>query len=170
MARIIVALGANLAEPTTAVHLGWRCVVQALGLQSDKLSSVYRSRAAEGAQGPDFANAVGVGQTALSPHGVLTALHDVEARFGRDRQREGHHGNRPLDLDLIDYDGQRHDDSKLMLPHPALARRDFVLIPLMEVAPTFIDVRTGRSARELTNELTEHHLLDKDETIGTNHG
>ncbi len=159
MARIIIALGSNLAAPPATVSLGWKHVVEALQLQAPRLSRIHTSTAAEQATGPDFANAVGLGDTSIAPRQVLACLHRIERGFGRDRVREGRHGNRPLDLDLIDYDGQRMDSPELMLPHPALSRRDFVLVPLLEVAPEFVDARSGRLAKRLLQDVVDHHIV-----------
>jgi 2-amino-4-hydroxy-6-hydroxymethyldihydropteridine diphosphokinase len=159
VARIIIALGSNLADPPANVSLGWQRVVEALELQAPRLSRIHISTAAEQADGPDFANAVGLGDTSVAPRQVLACLHRIERRFGRDRGREGKHGNRPLDLDLIDYDGQRMDSPELMLPHPALSRRDFVLAPLLEVAPEFVDARSGQPAKRLLQDVDNNHLV-----------
>ena len=163
MARIIIALGSNLADPPAAVTKGWDRVVDVLDLRQPRISRIHISTAAEQSVGPDFANAVGLGETSLGPRQALACLHRIETGFGRDRVREGKHGDRPLDLDLIDYDGKRMDEPKLMLPHPALARRDFVLVPLLEIAPEFIDARSGQSARQLVEDLADHHLVSTHE-------
>ncbi len=98
---------------------------------------------------------MGVGEQELEPFEVLTVLQSIERAFGRDRGREGFHGARSLDLDLIDWQGVRLDHPDLELPHPRLQRRRFVLEPLEEVAPHFVDVRTGKSVRQLKAELEE---------------
>lgn len=161
MQRVIIALGSNLADPLEAVRLGWRCAAFSLALEGGRLSRILRTLPAEDARGPSFANAVGVGYTNCDPLQVLAALQRVERSFGRDRSREGHHGSRPLDLDLIDYGGQVLDLPSLVLPHPRLAARDFVLVPLSEVARDFTDARTGLTVTDLLRAIasTQRHVV-----------
>lgn len=149
MARAVIALGSNLADPPAAVMLGWRSVCTMAGLVDAKLSRLHASAPAEGADGDTFCNAVGVGECALSARDLLAVLQRIELAFGRDRAREGFHGARPLDLDLIDLGGLQLDDRDLQLPHPRLDQRSFVLAPLAEVAPDFVDTRSGRRLAEL---------------------
>jgi 2-amino-4-hydroxy-6-hydroxymethyldihydropteridine diphosphokinase len=153
MPRAIIALGSNLADPPAAVLLGWQAACTMAGLRQPMLSRLHQSAPAEGATGGPFTNAVGVGECALSARALLDVLQQVERAFGRDRQREGFHGARPLDLDLIDLGGQRLDAPELTLPHPRLAQRAFVLEPLREVAPDFVDARSGRSVIALCRAL-----------------
>ena len=145
MARVLIALGSNLGDAERHVRAGWRAVTGLLALRDPSLSQLFCSEPAEGVRGGRFVNAVGAGQTSLSPHAVLAFLLTIERSFGRDRKREGSARARSLDLDLLDWQGLRLDDPDLQLPHPRLAQRDFVLLPLAEVAPKFVDVRSGQS-------------------------
>lgn len=130
-----IALGSNLAAPHAAVRRGWDAVVVALALTRPRLSTLLTSAPAEGASGGPFANAVGVGYTTLVPAACLAALQRVERAFGRDRAVEGHHGARPLDLDVLDWNGVRMDTTTLQLPHPRSHDRLFVLEPWAELEP-----------------------------------
>lgn len=149
MARVLIALGSNLGDTERHVREGWRAAVGVLALRNPALSQMFRSRPAEGVSGGPFVNAVGVGQTDLPPHTVLTLLLAIERSLGRDRRREGPSRARALDLDLLDWQGVRIDDAQLQLPHPRLAQRLFVLRPLLDVAPEFVDVRSGLSIDRL---------------------
>lgn len=141
--RWIIALGSNLAGGEAAVRQGWRAAVALLPLQEAQLSSVCFTEPAEGAQGPLFANAVGIGYCDLDPLLGLTVLQRIESAFGRDRATEGFHGARPLDLDVIDVGGRALQHAQLALPHPRWQQRPFVVGPLAEVCPEFLE---GRSA------------------------
>lgn len=153
MKLILIALGANMGTPETALPAAWTDVVAALDLRHSRLSRLVRSRPAEAATGPCFANAVGLGYTSANPAAVLTHLHAIEAEFGRDRQREGHHGPRTLDLDLLAVGELRCEEPTLILPHPRLHQRDFVLVPLLELLPNWVDPRSGLPGRELLSAL-----------------
>lgn len=133
--RVVIALGGNLGAPDALLRAGWADVVAALRLDNPVLSPIFRTPPAEQASGPDFANAVGVGYTRCDAAETLEALLAIERRHGRDRAREGYHGARPLDLDLIDWGGIVHRDARLTLPHPRAHRRAFVLVPLASVVP-----------------------------------
>ncbi len=130
-----IALGSNLGRPREAVQRGWDAAIEMLGLRQPRLSTIIASAPAEGAAGGTFANAVGVGYTALDPHAGLALLQRIERAFGRDRLREGFHGARPLDLDVLDWGGMRIDAPNLQLPHPRSHERWFVLEPWAELEP-----------------------------------
>lgn len=136
--RWLIALGSNVAGGETALRQGWRAAVALLPLHEGRLSSVSLSEPAEGAHGNRFANAVGVGYVDLDPLEGLAVLQRIEKAFGRDRDIEGFHGARPLDLDLIDVDGVALALPRLTLPHPRWKSRAFVLGPLAEVCPEFL--------------------------------
>lgn len=154
---ILIALGANLP---TARHgtpaEGLEAALSALaegGIRPVARSRWYRSAPLPPADGPWFVNGVVRVETTLSPVPLMARLLAVEAAFGRRRSIAG--ASRPLDLDLVDYDGQviRHeaddDGPALILPHPRLAERAFVLAPLVEVAPDWRHPVTGATAASL---------------------
>lgn len=84
---------------------------------------------------PDFYNQVLAVETERSPRALLEACHDVETSLGRDRSKEERWGPRPIDLDILVIEGETIEESDLVVPHPRLAERAFVLVPLAEVAP-----------------------------------
>lgn len=116
-------------------------------------SSLYESLAWPDPSDPPFVNAVAQIESDLRPEALLAALHAVEAGFGRIRARKN--GPRTLDLDLLAYDNERFDgaDGGLVLPHPHIANRAFVLVPLVEIAPDWIEPNSGRSAKDLLKGL-----------------
>ncbi len=96
---------------------------------------------------PRFLNAAAVGRTSLTPRALLETLLRVERDFGRERPCPG--AARTLDLDLILYGDRVIEEVGLSVPHPRFRERRFVLAPLAEVAPDWIDPVTGRSIRDL---------------------
>ena len=148
--RVRIALGSNLGDPPEAVAHGWAAVCSTLSLQAARLSRVIASDPAEGATGGTFANAVGVGYTSLDAHDCLAALLGIERAFGRDRAREGYHGARPLDLDLLDWNGAVMHTPTLHLPHPRSHGRLFVLAPWAELEPNWACAVCGVEVARLT--------------------
>nr|WP_221195606.1 2-amino-4-hydroxy-6-hydroxymethyldihydropteridine diphosphokinase [Luteibacter sp. Sphag1AF] len=92
---------------------------------------------------PDFVNAVVAVTTTLSPDALLARLLDTERQAGRVRDGQAW-GPRTLDLDLLLYEGVARDDPHLTLPHPRMAERAFVLLPLADIAPDLIIPGKGR--------------------------
>jgi 2-amino-4-hydroxy-6-hydroxymethyldihydropteridine diphosphokinase len=84
---------------------------------------------------PPFVNVCIAVDTALAPHALLARVQAVEQALGRDRAHEQRWGPRPIDIDILAYDDITIDEGGLILPHPRLFERAFVLVPLAEIAP-----------------------------------
>ena len=111
-------------------------------------SPVILNKAIGGA-GRDFANAVALVESPLSPEAMLGALKALEREFGRRRGKRW--GERVLDLDLVAWDGDQYTTRTLTIPHPRLASRDFVLGPLAAIAPDW----------RVDGNLSVRHLLSR---------
>lgn len=130
--RAFVGLGANLGEPARAIA---DALVALAGLPDTRVaatSSLYWSAPVD-AVGPDFVNAVAELHTALAPHALLTELQALECVRGR--VRSFRNAPRVLDLDLLVWGEAALNDPRLVLPHPRMHLRAFVLAPLIEIAP-----------------------------------
>lgn len=131
-----IGVGSNLGEPVEQVHLGIRSL-QALPKSIVVLQSgLFRSAPMGPAQQPDFVNCVVAMVTRLEPWDLLSLMHEIEDRQGRDRSAQ-RWGPRTLDLDLLSYSTVIMADEKLTLPHPGIAERNFVLLPWNEIAPHY---------------------------------
>ena len=133
MTLAFVGLGANLGEARATVD---RAIEHLAALPRTCLtarSSLYRSAPVD-ATGPDFINAVVALETSLSPEALLVEMQRIEQGAGRERPYRN--APRTLDLDLLHHGDTRLNSSTLTLPHPRLAERAFVLLPLAEIAPT----------------------------------
>lgn len=133
MIRAFVALGSNLGDSTRTVHEA----IQALATLRDSslvaVSSLIQTKPVGLRNQPDFINAVAAIDTFLPPLVLLDALFDIEAQFGRVRSIKN--APRTLDLDLLLYGETIMNTPTLILPHPRLHERAFVLTPLLEIAP-----------------------------------
>ena len=139
-----IALGSNLDEPATQVAAGFAALAALPESRLRARSSFYRTAPVGYADQPDFINAVGALDTALSPRALLDALLDIELAHGRART----HANAPrtLDLDVLLYGDVQLDEPGLTLPHPRMHERAFVLVPLAEIAPACVIPRRGAVA------------------------
>ena len=132
MALVTIALGANLGEPFATL----RKVVAEIKASSDftdvMVSSFYDTSPVE-SSGPDYVNAVLQAETTLDPKEVLHRLQALENRYGRVRPAGVVNAPRTLDLDVLLYDDLTSDDPELLIPHPRMTGRLFVLVPLADL-------------------------------------
>ncbi|MGE5539093.1 MAG: 2-amino-4-hydroxy-6-hydroxymethyldihydropteridine diphosphokinase [Gemmatimonas sp.] len=153
---IIIGLGANLPSPAGPPERTLRAALAKLdseGIRVISCSRFFASEPVPRSDQPLFVNAVAMLATHLTADAVLARLHAIEAAFGRTRRERNE--ARPLDLDLLDYNGERRAGAAgPLLPHPRLAERAFVLAPLAELAPEWRHPVSGRSAAELLASLT----------------
>lgn len=133
MTRAFVALGSNLADPIKQVREALAALVQLDNVCLVRHSSLYRTVPFGYTDQPDFINAVAELDTGLSPLLLLDALLSLEACFGRIRTFR--YAPRLLDLDLLWYQGVTRTHGRLILPHPCMTEREFVIVPLAEIAP-----------------------------------
>lgn len=134
MSRVFIGLGSNLNDPEQQVR---KAFVELGGLPETALlhhSSLYRSDPVGPQDQPPYINAVAELDTALPPKGLLRLLQTIETGHGRVRGGR-RWGPRPLDLDILLYDNLNLNDPELVIPHPQMAKRNFVLAPLLEIEP-----------------------------------
>jgi len=134
MVPAYVGLGSNLGDPARQVRIALAALASLPGTRLVASSALYRNPPMGPVDQPDFVNAVAGLLTTLSAEELLRALQAIEDAQGRLRGGP-RWGPRMLDLDLLIYGDTRLESETLTLPHPGLAERPFVLIPLLEVAP-----------------------------------
>ena len=125
-----VGLGGNLGDVTTTLHAALECMRVSEWISNLQVSSFYRTAPID-AQGDDYINAVASFNTTLAPLPLLRFLQGIEQRYGRERPYW--HAPRTLDLDLLLYGDLVLNVTDLILPHPRLHERAFVLSPLAEL-------------------------------------
>lgn len=132
IARAYIGLGANLGDSAATLRTVLAELQATDGIAAVMASPFYRSAPVD-ATGPDFVNAVATLDTSLPPLALLDVLQALENRHGR--QRPYKHAPRTLDLDLLTHGDARLDHERLILPHPRMHLRAFVLLPLHDLAP-----------------------------------
>ncbi|RDS78859.1 2-amino-4-hydroxy-6-hydroxymethyldihydropteridine diphosphokinase [Dyella monticola] len=143
MMRAYVALGSNLGDSRQHLMDAIQALAALPHTQVLERSLLYRTPPWGVVDQPDFLNAVVALETALKPHDLLDALLAIERAAGRQRHGE-RWGPRTLDLDLLHVEGTHMRSERLTLPHPHIADRAFVLLPLHDVAPELVIPGQGK--------------------------
>ena len=146
MASALIALGGNIGDVRATFASAIPEICNKASARLLARSSDYTTPPWGEERQPPFVNACIEIETALDPHALLAILHEIESAHGRDRSKEQRFGPRTLDLDLLAYDNCSIDAGGLIVPHPRLFERAFVLVPLAEIAPD--RPIGGRNAKE----------------------
>ncbi|MGH8550359.1 MAG: 2-amino-4-hydroxy-6-hydroxymethyldihydropteridine diphosphokinase [Methylococcales bacterium] len=147
-ALVYIGLGSNLHNPVEQIQRAVAAVADLKGCGMLVCSSLYRSPPMGPKDQPDYVNAVMAIDSVLSPASLLEQLQAIETRHGRIRSGVRWRA-RTLDLDILLYDQQMIASADLTIPHPGVAERAFVLVPLAEIAPDLMIPGKGRIAELL---------------------
>lgn len=149
--QVYVAFGSNLGDREGHIQRGLAMLGSYAGILVEKSSEIIQTAPYGGVEQEEFLNGVVSLRTYLSPRELLQVLHEVEA--SENRERIQHWGPRTLDLDILFYDDLVMDEEELCIPHIDLQNRDFVLLPMMELAPCKRHPVTGESVQEMLTKL-----------------
>jgi 2-amino-4-hydroxy-6-hydroxymethyldihydropteridine diphosphokinase len=149
VALVTLALGSNLGDRAENLRHARRAL--APDFQLGACSRLYETEPAYVLDQPRYYNQVCQATTSLAPLEALHRLKALESQLGRVPSTR--FGPRLIDLDLLFYDDQVLDTPELVLPHPRLAERPFVLVPLTEIAPNQVHPRLGVTVTELLQRL-----------------
>jgi 2-amino-4-hydroxy-6-hydroxymethyldihydropteridine diphosphokinase len=167
MRTAYIALGSNLASPAGSPEI--TLVSAASSLRSlgplRSRSSLYSTKPVGFADQPRFFNAVVALDTDLAPRNLLQCLLDIEKGYGRDRSAGIPNGPRTLDLDILLLGDLQVSEPGLQIPHPRLADRAFVLIPLNEIAPEINVPGHQRTVAELLQSLLNRNKGEADAVV-----
>jgi 2-amino-4-hydroxy-6-hydroxymethyldihydropteridine diphosphokinase len=150
-AEAFLALGGNVGDVRATFDRTIALLCESGEMRLTARSSDYRTPPWGVIDQPPFINAVIAVTTSLSPQALLARAIDVERTLGRDRSRERRWGPRTIDIDLLAYDDRAVAEPDLVLPHPRLLERAFVLVPLAEIAPDRMigDMRVADALRRV---------------------
>jgi 2-amino-4-hydroxy-6-hydroxymethyldihydropteridine diphosphokinase len=151
MAEVLVAFGGNVGDVRATLDRAIDMFCDGTDVRLIARSSGYRTPPWGVTAQPDFVNLCLVADTELSPHALLERAQTVERALGRDRSKDVRWGPRPIDIDLLDYEGVTVDEPNLQLPHPRMLERAFVLVPLAEIAADKVvaGIRLGDAVKKV---------------------
>jgi len=164
MRTAYIGMGGNLASwagSPEATLTAAAIRLKSLG-RVGRRSSLYSTEPVGFASQPRFVNAVVELKTELATRELMDALLKIELEFGRDRASSFTNGPRTLDLDILLINREVVSEPGLEIPHPRLAERAFVLVPLCEIDGLIFDARQGRTVSQLLNELLPGSESKKD--------
>ena len=145
-----IALGSNLGDSHAILNSALATLAKMPQITLQACSSWYQTKAVGPVQ-PDYINGCARLQVNISPHQLLETLLTIESQHGRVRTQRW--GARSLDLDLLLYDDLILETPTLSLPHPRMRERAFVLVPLAEIAPDWIEPVSGRAIASLVKDV-----------------
>lgn len=158
--QVLIGLGSNVGDKAANIARAIELLTASSEVRLTKRSRIFRSAPWGVADQDWFANACMSASTKLSPHELLAACRSVEQAMHRVREQRW--GPRVIDVDILDYDGEVVREPDLVIPHPYIAERAFVLVPLKDVAPHFsLD---GSSIDEMLAKLDASNVVAIDHT------
>lgn len=149
---VIIALGSNMGDSKAYIKNAIHQLRENAYISDLKQSELIITKPYGYTEQNNFLNGAVLCQTVYSPHGLLKFMQSIENKAGR--TREIHWGSRTLDLDLIFYDDKIIHDSELIIPHPDMHNREFVLKPIAELAPNYYHPVLKQTVTQLLERLT----------------
>ncbi|AFY55987.1 2-amino-4-hydroxy-6-hydroxymethyldihydropteridine pyrophosphokinase [Rivularia sp. PCC 7116] len=146
----VIALGSNIGDSLTILEAAVKTLHKIPGITGSMKSSWYQTKAI-GPPQPDYLNGCISLRADIEPFKLLEILLQIENQFGRERKQRW--GARTLDLDLLLYDDLILHTPTLQIPHPRMTQRAFVLVPLAEIVPHWIEPISGRTIKELLDDV-----------------
>ena len=153
-----IALGSNKGNKLQNLQAAVDTIFVRVG-NVNKISKVYQTPAI-GFEGDDFYNACIKVETELKPKRLLKALQDIESKLGRESKTTDGYESREIDLDILFYDNEIIEEKTLVIPHPELQKRRFVLQPLFDIAKDFEHPFLNKNIEVLLKECEDASIIE----------
>jgi len=150
---VVLGLGSNLGDSLRIIFDAVKALEEVL--VELRRASLYETEPLHVTDQRRFINTAVTGLYSGTPRELLSCVHEIEARFGRDRSRERRWGERTLDIDVLLFGELVLSDPVLAIPHPRLRERRFALEPLLELLPNAVEPGTGLSYRSICEALPD---------------
>ena len=154
---VYLGIGSNLGDREPNLAKGLESLSQQVTIE--RVSSIYETEPVGYLEQPWFLNMVCCGTTQLDPFELLAFAKGIEGQLGRVPSFPN--APRPIDIDILFYDDRVVETENLIIPHPRIEERAFVLIPLVEIAPDLVHPSNGKYVRDLLSELTNSQQVRK---------
>ena len=151
---VYLGLGSNMGDRQNNLDKAVDLLSQRLRL--GKVSSVYETDPVGNTDQPRFLNMVCQIHTRLTPEGLLALAKGIESKLGRTGKSNA---PRPIDIDILLYGEHIMETAELVIPHPRMTERAFVLTPLADIAPEVVHPTTGKTIKELLEDVTEKQCI-----------
>ena len=161
MSIAYIGFGSNIGDRLAYIQSAIHTLSEIAGITLQKISSIYTTDPVGYESQAQFLNGVAAIQTSLSPLSLLHALKDIETAIGRKHRTRW--GPREIDLDILIYGDLYVQTQKLVIPHPEMHLRGFVLVPLAEIAPDLVHPVFQESIQILLNRLEDSKSVVKEE-------
>ena len=145
--EVYLGIGSNLGKRKENIIKGFTLLKEYM--EELESSSLYETEPMYMTDQPRFLNAVFKGKCSLTADKLLSLIHKIEDKLGRDREKAGYKGPRPLDIDILLFGNLILNNKTLIIPHPGIRERMFVLQPLLEVGRTLKDPETGEKYSDI---------------------
>ncbi|OAM88835.1 2-amino-4-hydroxy-6-hydroxymethyldihydropteridine diphosphokinase [Termitidicoccus mucosus] len=151
--QAFISAGSNLGDRAETLRAAMAVLARTPGIARAESSPIYKTAPVDVLDQPAFLNLAAGIETTLAPEALLSRLQEIESQFGRARNPSRPRGPRTLDLDLLLYEGETRSTPQLILPHPRMWRRAFVLVPLRELVETHAGWMRGEAWAETRKQL-----------------
>ena len=157
--RVFLGIGGNLGDRLGNLHRAVELIGERIG-RIEKVSSVYLSEPWGFKHAKYFTNIVAEVYTHFSADEVLSKTFEIEAELKRTRSGKGYEG-RTMDIDILFFNDEIINTERLIVPHPHICQRLFVLLPMAEIEPNFIHPQNGKTMQQLAEICTDKGKIRK---------
>jgi len=145
MSIVHISLGTNLGDCLANIAAALKSIADLPNTNILAVSALYQTEPESNIIQPDFFNCCAKIETSLTPHALLTKFLEIETALGRIRKEIN--GPRTIDIDLLLYDDLKINSQNLIVPHPRMFERDFVMVPLAEICDKYVHLANHKSAK-----------------------